>query len=173
MTGLYGGCKFYQYSPLPSEKFIRLLEVYPGRVSDNIDCTLHQTELENAPKYEAISYAWGDPTNKVNVLCDGKIITVTQNLRDALLRLKLKDRSKIIWADAICISQDDDGEKGSQVKLMGRIYGNATRVCVWLGCTTAQMQPAFELIDKMVSHSSPTSNRTSSHLDELSLFLTF
>ena len=166
MTDSYGDCSLYQYSPLPSEECIRILELYPGHANDNIDCTLRQTELENAPKYEAISYAWGDPANKVNVLCDGKIIMITQNLKDALLRLKLKDRSRIVWADAICIDQNDDVEKGSQVKLMKRIYGNATRVCVWLGCTTTQMQPAFELIDRIVSHASPTRIRTSSHLDE-------
>ena len=166
MADSYRGCSFYQYSPLPSEKFIRLLDLYPGDANDNIDCTLRETELENAPKYEAISYAWGDPANKIDVLCDGKIIMVTQNLKDALLRLKLKDRSRIVWADAICINQNDDVEKGSQVKLMKGIYGNATRVCVWLGRTTAQMEPVFELVDEVVSNTSPTSTRMSPHLDE-------
>lgn len=148
---------FYQYNSLPSEMFIRLLELYPGHANDNIDCTLRQVELENAPKYEAISYAWGDPANRIDVLCDGKVITVTQNLKDALLRFKLKDRSRIVWADAICINQDDEVEKGSQVKLMNKIYAKATRVCAWLGCITAQMQPAFELIHEIVIYASPTS----------------
>ena len=170
MTELYGGCSFYQYSPLPSEKFIRILELHPGHASENIDCTLHQTELDNAPKYEAISYAWGDLENKINVLCDGKIIMVTQNLKDALLRFRLKDRSRIVWADAICINQNDVVEKGSQVKLMNRIYGNATTVCVWLGCTTLQMQPAFELIDKMVSYTSTRSARKSLHINNIKPF---
>jgi hypothetical protein len=121
-------------------------------------------------KYEAVSYAWGDPANKIDVLCDGKIIMVTQNLKDALLRFKLKDRSRVVWVDAVCINQNDDVEKGSQVKLMERIYRNATRVCVWPGCTTAQMQPAFELIDEIVNHAGPTSARTSPHLDETEPF---
>ncbi|KAH7310337.1 heterokaryon incompatibility protein-domain-containing protein [Rhexocercosporidium sp. MPI-PUGE-AT-0058] len=149
----------YQYKSLPSENCIRLLELYPGQADDTLDCTLRQAELENAPKYEAISYAWGDPTNKVDVLCDGKIITATQNLKDALVRFKLKDRSRFVWADAICINQNDDVEKGSQVKLMNRIYANATRVCAWLGWATVQMQPAFEFIDEIEFHSSPTSTR--------------
>jgi hypothetical protein len=165
------GSSFYQYRPLPSENFVRLLELYPGHTNDNIDCTLRQTKLEDAPKYEAISYAWVDPANKINVLCDGKIIMVTPNLKDALHRLKLKDRSRILWTDAICINQNDEVEKGSQVKLMARIYGNATRVCAWLGCTTAQMQPAFEFIDAIVSRASATGTSRSSHLDE-SLSLT-
>lgn len=161
LTDSYGYCSFYQYNPLPSEKFIRLLELYPGHANDNIDCTLHQIELENAPEYEAISYAWGDPANRIEVLCDGKVITVTQNLKDALLRFKLKDRSRILWADAICINQNDEVEKGLQVKVMHKIYAKATRVCAWLGCTTAEMQPAFELIHKIVIYASPTSTRKS------------
>lgn len=171
MTDSYQGCCFYQYSPLPSEQFIRLLELYPGHANDNLDCTLHQTKLENAPKYEAISYAWGDPANKIDVLCDGKIIMVTPNLKDALLRLRIKDRSRVLWIDAICINQNDHVEKGSQVKLMKRIYGNATRVCVWLGYTTAQMEPVIELIDHIVSNASPTITRMSPPLEETEPFL--
>ncbi|KAL2068220.1 hypothetical protein VTL71DRAFT_16318 [Oculimacula yallundae] len=147
----------YQYSSLPAEKFIRLLEICPGQANDTVHCTLCQVELENAPKYEAISYAWGNPASRIDVLCDGKIITVTQNLKDALLRLRLKDKSRIVWADAICINQSDEVEKGSQVKLMNGIYAKATRVCAWLGCTTIQMEPAFELIHDMVIYANSTS----------------
>jgi hypothetical protein len=157
---------FYQYRPLPSERFIRLLELYPGQTDDNIRCGLRETTLEDASNYEAISYAWGDPINKVNIFCDEKIILVTLNLKNALHRLKLKDRSRILWADAICINQHDDLEKGSQVKRMARIYGKATRVCVWLECTIPQMLPAFELIAAIVSHKSAISTSMSSQLGE-------
>lgn len=75
-------------------------------MNDAVNCTLHQVDFENAPKYEAISYPWGDPANKADVLCDGKVITVTQNLKNALLRLRLKDKSRFLWADAICINQN-------------------------------------------------------------------
>jgi len=37
---------------------------------------LRQTEFENALKYEAISYVWGDPAKEISVLCDGKILVV-------------------------------------------------------------------------------------------------
>lgn len=160
------GPSFYQYKPLPSEKFVRLIELYPGHTNEDIACTLRQTRLEDAPKYEAISYAWGDPANKINLLCDGKIITVTPNLKDALHRFKFKDRSRILWADAICINQKDEVEKGLQVKMMARIYGNATTVCVWLGCTNAQLQPAFEFLDTIVGHTSAAGIGMSSHLGE-------
>jgi len=152
----------YQYTPLPSEKFIRLLELYPGQKNDSINFTLHQVEFTNTPSFENISYAWGDPANKTNVLCDGKFITVTRNLEDALLRLRLRDKSRILWADAICINQKDDVEKGVQVGIMQKIYSHATRICVWLGCTTPSMLPAFGLIDQILSYDSSVPTRRSS-----------
>jgi hypothetical protein len=39
----------------------------------------------------------------------------------------------IIWADAICMNQDDPLERNHQIKLMTRIYSKAKRVLVWLG----------------------------------------
>ena len=39
----------------------------------------------------------------------------------------------LLWIDAICINQNDDDEKSSQVQRMGEIYGGAERVLVWLG----------------------------------------
>ncbi|KAL9618267.1 MAG: hypothetical protein Q9160_006978 [Pyrenula sp. 1 TL-2023] len=38
-----------------------------------------------------------------------------------------------IWADAICINQDNDQERGHQVSVMGRIYSTAKRVLICLG----------------------------------------
>lgn len=39
----------------------------------------------------------------------------------------------LIWADALCINQDDEEEKGKQVQSMRLIYQSATEVSVWLG----------------------------------------
>jgi hypothetical protein len=159
--------RLYVYTQLSSRKFIRLLELYPGHANDNVTCTLRQIELENAPEYEAISYAWGNPANESEVFCDGKIIVVTPNLKDALLRLRLEDKSRLVWADAICINQEDDVEKGAQVKIMETIFARAMKVCIWLGRTTPQMQPTFDLIEEMAGHSSPLSVRMSSRPDKL------
>jgi hypothetical protein len=38
-----------------------------------------------------------------------------------------------VWADAVCINQYDNAEKGHQVKRMGIVYENAEEVLVWLG----------------------------------------
>ena len=142
----------YRYNLLPSGKWIRLLELCSTSATDKVEFRLCQHKLEETPKYEAISYAWGDPEDRINVLCNGKVISVTKNLMDALRRLKLLDKTRLLWADAICINQSDEVEKGMQVRLMKAIYDKAMKVCVWLGGATAEMQPAFQLIPQLVTY---------------------
>jgi hypothetical protein len=38
-----------------------------------------------------------------------------------------------MWVDAVCIDQENDQEKEHQIQLMAKIYGQASRVIVWLG----------------------------------------
>ncbi|KAJ3481831.1 hypothetical protein NLG97_g7721 [Lecanicillium saksenae] len=38
-----------------------------------------------------------------------------------------------LWADQVCINQDDIEERGQQVDLMNNVYRSARRVLVWLG----------------------------------------
>jgi len=44
----------------------------------------------------------------------------------------------VLWADAICIDQQNIEERGTQVQLMGMIYWKADRVLVWLGQNIAE-----------------------------------
>jgi hypothetical protein len=64
---------------------------------------------------------------------DGKHFYITDNLCAALRALRLPDRDRFLWIDAICINQYDGVEKGSQVQMMRDIYAGATRTIVWLG----------------------------------------
>jgi len=61
----------------------------------------------------------------------------TKNLRDALVGLALAPGLELggcwVWADAICIDQEDMKEKVVQVGMMGEIYERAEGVVVWLG----------------------------------------
>jgi hypothetical protein len=128
----------YQYQPLPSYDFIRILELLPGEATKDggggVRCRLHTERFADAEdKYAAISYVWGDPNDRVPIICDGRIIEVTVNLADALSHVRDRTESRFVWADAVCINQEDDTEKGHQVKRMGKVYENAEEVLVWLG----------------------------------------
>jgi hypothetical protein len=63
-------------------------------------------------------------------------ISVTQNLESALRNTRKPEDVVWMWADAICINQDDDKEKEAQVQMMRDIYGTARIVTVFLGSGT-------------------------------------
>ncbi|KAF2714056.1 HET-domain-containing protein [Pleomassaria siparia CBS 279.74] len=122
----------YEYHTLP-DGCIRLLKILPGHWNDPLRCQLVPVVLCEDHPYEAISYTWGDSTDTSEIECDQQILTITNNLKDALFRLRAVLRERIVWADAICINQDNTVEKTQQVRLMGLIYWTAARVIVWLG----------------------------------------
>lgn len=123
------------YEDLPSDNHIRLLEILPG---DNgpLQCKLHVGYLpDDQKKYEALSYTWtlGHDFTESQIECDGISIQVGSNLADGLRRLRKKSESRIIWADALCINQQDVTERNHQVSKMGSIFENAFQVVIWLG----------------------------------------
>lgn len=58
----------------------------------------------------------------------------------------------MLWADAICINQDDVQEKGHQVNMMGKIYTKAIGVIVWLGQDyEGHAKRAFGLVERLLT----------------------
>lgn len=123
----------YQHKELHEAQEIRLLVLVPGKDSDEICCKLEHAILSDNPEFEALSYAWGDPSITRTILCEGGTLQVTENLFQALRHLRHEDRERCLWADAICIDQCDDLEKNHQLPLMGRIYSGAWRTVIWIG----------------------------------------
>jgi hypothetical protein len=126
------------YDELPKARpgrYIRGLRLQPGDASAKLVCHLETVSLENSPGYEALSYccSWGSESNTYETSCNGSRITVTQSLRDALQDLRTPDKIWILWVDALCINQRDDGEKTRRVVMMGDIYRRARKVAVHLG----------------------------------------
>lgn len=124
----------------------RILKLQPGGKEAPIVCNLIHARLDvrppswrrpkwwdRQPTYEAISYVWGSPDRPVSINCDGKRLCITENLKDALVRVRLPDRPRSVWADSVCIDQDNLDEKAHQVQFMGMIYSNASRVLICLG----------------------------------------
>lgn len=123
------------YNALTSPQHIRILILAP---SENVDAalegSLEQQHIDDATKeYEAISYTWGDQARIQPLRCDGTMINITPNLASALLCFRSRTTPRRLWADAICINQDDLDEKGQQIPLMAKIFRSSTQVRVWLG----------------------------------------
>ncbi|CAG8961569.1 hypothetical protein HYFRA_00006103 [Hymenoscyphus fraxineus] len=125
--------ELYQYEPLHTHTSFRVLELLPGEDDDPIRCTLRNVDWVDNPKYEALSYTWGDPKARSHVIVNGKVLSVTVNLCIALKHLRYEDRSRALWADAICIEQSNIPERGYQVRQMRKIFQEATAVIVWIG----------------------------------------
>lgn len=66
------------------------------------------------------------------IILDGKKFAVTENLFEALTRLRDVKKVRTLWVDAVCINQKDNTEKTVQVMMMGKIYSQASQVLVWL-----------------------------------------
>jgi hypothetical protein len=93
-----------------------------------------------------LSYAWGDISTRVPIQVNGGTLFISENLRNALIDLRYPDLPRIIWADAICINQEDAAEWVSQVASMRSIYRSASQTVVWLGPETKKTRRAFDLM---------------------------
>lgn len=101
--------------------------------SSNIECTMETVSLLDRPPFVALSYTWGDPTLNKTIQVNGQTFNITTSLSDALGYLRRSEESVTLWADAICINQQDLAEKREQVPLMRLIYERAITVIAWLG----------------------------------------
>ena len=52
----------------------------------------------------------------------------------------------MLWADALCINQNDRKERGDQVRMMGSVYAGAKEVIAWLGEEDDDLKIAMELV---------------------------
>ncbi|MCJ1464429.1 hypothetical protein MMC07_003042 [Pseudocyphellaria aurata] len=139
----------YHYTRLdPTTRDIRLLVILPSKEeSTQLECLLTQVSLDDDPHYEALSYAWGSQNEDIGtVSLEGKPFPVTPNLEDALRNLRLEEKPRALWVDALSINQIDDEEKSHQVQQMYSIYHLATRVVIWLGRESDDSDLAMDLI---------------------------
>jgi hypothetical protein len=66
---------------------------------------LEVVSLDDNPEYDALSYAWGDPTVTCEIELNGVQWPVTTNLAAGLPRLRHSKDTAVLWIDAICIDQ--------------------------------------------------------------------
>ncbi|RBR24704.1 uncharacterized protein FIESC28_02477 [Fusarium coffeatum] len=137
----------HHYTDLPDND-IRLLRLLPHQDADApIKCQLFNCGIVSSGgtrPYEALSYVWGSDHESQSISIDSCYLPVGGNLFAALLHLRDPDIERILWIDAVCINQQDNTEKGHQVQSMAKIYAKATRVIVWLGTATPDIEQALE-----------------------------
>lgn len=145
---------YYQYQPLESERHIRLLQfhygagpIWRGWCRHGISFSLVHVSLDEAPKYEAVSYAWGHPARFEKLpMTNGDNLRITKSVFEAIPYLVCRSQTGFLWLDQVCINQDDKNERGHQVKLMKDVYRGAARTLIWLGLEDEDTGTAVQLI---------------------------
>jgi len=157
ITNSHAGSDPYQYTPLDENKEeIRLLALLPGQFSSEIRVCLDVARFtkDHTPTFEAVSYTWGSSENPVDIFIgnsDNKTLSITQNLAEALPYLRFEDKPRVLWIDAICVDQQNLGERGHQVKRMADIYSRAARVLIWLGPEAQDSSRALSCLEHVAS----------------------
>jgi hypothetical protein len=85
------------------------------------------------PHYETVSYVWGDKTRRGTIYVDGRSMNVNKSAELAVRRMRLPNRTRALWIDAICINQASIAERSQQVSIMHHIYRCGSTNLIWLG----------------------------------------
>jgi hypothetical protein len=155
LSGFFGD-NVYHYEELHDNEF-RLLQILPARMS-TIKCKIIHASLSRPPDYLAVSYAWGDAGDTRKIYVDGIQVSVTSSLFGALQALRQKSQEVLVWADAICIDQQDKDERAVQVQLMASIYTKAVSVAMWLGPEANDSPRAISLLRAIASRADSEAN---------------
>jgi hypothetical protein len=101
-----------------------------------VECTIKIVDLEDAPQFTALSYVWGPPEPAHEIIVNGRLLTIRENLFNFLCefrKMTVEDVSdEWLWIDQITIDQTT-AERNHQVQIMSEIYSGAESVIVWLG----------------------------------------
>ncbi|KAM6519042.1 hypothetical protein FALCPG4_012696 [Fusarium falciforme] len=144
----------YVWEPLRFSTNTRLLCLKPGNDIDELRGELKEISLDPnvGVEYFAISYAWGSSLKQFSLQTPQGRIPLTASLYLGLKRLRRKHDEIWLWADAICINQDDregDDEKARQIRLMTNIFQSAARVYIWLGEEEDESDIAIQFLERI------------------------
>jgi hypothetical protein len=148
--------KTFHHSPFTLSREIRILCLRAGSGDDPLSGRLEHIELDSDAIYEALSYEWRSLERSEQILidCEGQWhdLQITLSLASALRYLRHQDETegeRLIWADGICINQNDKTERQHQVFLMGSIYRKAWRVVTYIGQSNENTAGAIQLMDQL------------------------
>jgi hypothetical protein len=135
----------YIYRPLKKEQF-RLLVLFPGEGSESISGAICQHSLHDKIPYQSLSYTWGSPSQKTYRMWTPEgCLCITESLLAGLQRLRSREGVILLWVDALCINQEDELEKRDQIRLLPKIYQQASCTLALVG-TDQNSNDAIEML---------------------------
>lgn len=141
--------------PAVGDDQIRLLKLLPGSGAAPLTGELrtvylgdHKSNDHDDKSFEALSYVWGSDSKPCSLVTSNGSIGLTESLYRFLTRLRLEYKCRLLWADAICINQDDPKEKERQVPLMSTIFSTSRRVLADLGELTDDTELAIWFMNR-------------------------
>ncbi|KAF4457702.1 heterokaryon incompatibility [Fusarium albosuccineum] len=130
---------------------ITLLQLLPGEGDQKIVCNTQTIPLKTKPRYETLSYVWGDQSTTRQITCGGSPKVITESLFFALSQLRLPHETRTLWIDQLCIDQTNKIEKSYQVSVMRSIYKEASHGLIWLGKIPKEHDAGFDSNDVAVA----------------------
>lgn len=142
----------FRHEPLDDPRacirLLRVLSIDLGR-DIPVHCELSTwPDIEGAPKYDAISYTWGEELPVSTIVVNGKQMSVRSNCEYVLRQTSPYVKDGYLWIDAVCINQSDDDEKGEQVAKMGEVFKNATQVFACVGQHMDDSEILYNMMQK-------------------------
>ncbi|KAH7026443.1 heterokaryon incompatibility protein-domain-containing protein [Microdochium trichocladiopsis] len=105
--------------------------------------------------YVALSYEWGTEDGQQFIQMGESSVKIRANLAEALRTIRQRYGAAVrgmrIWADSLCVDQQDPTDRSAHVLLMGAIYSQADEVLVWLGPERDQSDLAITLLHDLAS----------------------
>ncbi|TGO50903.1 hypothetical protein BCON_0173g00020 [Botryotinia convoluta] len=111
--------------------------------------------FRDGARYATLSYTWSN----AHGIFSSEEVAKADTRHDIPISMlgRFPDRAcppEEFWIDAICINQNNDEEKNSQVSVMGDIYTHSQKTWIWLGESDVFSEPALELLFTMGNNTS-------------------
>jgi hypothetical protein len=137
-------------------RWARLCRLRQSDQPNSVDQPSFSSCRFNWGDFAALSYVWGNERDRRDIFLNGAVFSVTANLEVALRALAAKNEFQghyKIWIDAICINQNDEIERASQVSKMREVFSGGWKVIAWLGESDRRgdMRKAFQFLRNMAS----------------------
>jgi hypothetical protein len=155
----------YRYESVADESFrlFRIEKPCSLTESELIEIHLFEVEFKDSPKFEAVSYAWGEDHSSSAILCNGQHFLVGRNVEAILRRLRQADSVGTFWIDSICINQASISERNIQVPRMRSIYSEAKKVWIWLGEGLDEIEIAISFLSEVTNMLKETASPDDAH----------